>query len=294
LKHCPNSGCLYREETGKPAEFRDEIERCTDCDTPLVSGPAPDRASRRADSDEEAAAPVTIATFPNDFSAHLTRAHLASVGVDAAVLFDHFPYRSAASWVQLSVRGDEAGKAVEFLETCNLTETPIPPEDQLAHLGRRIVVARWFALSQVTSPVLFVLVLGLAIVHGLIGIPAVPADSETDPLGQYTESLGVEQAKRARIQPGELAVTAIAFLLCAVVTSIFVGAFVLGRRAPIPALRTALYTLYAVVVGMVLLNLDYPGEVIRILLGMIIPTAALVRGIEAARMARRLRASPRY
>ncbi len=40
MKHCPNLECFGRERDGVVPEFRDEIERCLDCDTSLAVGAA--------------------------------------------------------------------------------------------------------------------------------------------------------------------------------------------------------------------------------------------------------------
>lgn len=40
MKHCPNPECAGRERDGVVPEFRDEIERCLDCDTALAVGAA--------------------------------------------------------------------------------------------------------------------------------------------------------------------------------------------------------------------------------------------------------------
>ena len=40
MKHCPNPECAGRERDGVVPEFRDEIERCLDCDTSLAAGAA--------------------------------------------------------------------------------------------------------------------------------------------------------------------------------------------------------------------------------------------------------------
>ena len=287
MKYCPNSDCPHRFETGRPAEFRDGVERCTDCGTELEAGPAPNPVPRR---DDPGATPVTIARFTNDFSAHVARAHLESAGLTAAVLFDHFPYRTAIDWVHLSVRADQAAEAIEFLETCDLSETPVPVEDRLAHLEHRILIGRWFAFSQGLVPLILVFVSGIVFVLALFGIAAIPAVYEPDPLEEYAEPIGGEQVERVWVDPGELMEMGIAVGAMAVLAAVFVGAFIFGKRAPGVALRTALYTLYVVVAVTFLANLGEPGLGVWILLRMIIPTAAMIRGIEAARLAGRLRA----
>ena len=38
-RHCPNSECLHLELTGRPAEYREHVEVCSDCGATLQLGP---------------------------------------------------------------------------------------------------------------------------------------------------------------------------------------------------------------------------------------------------------------
>ena len=49
MKHCPNPECAGLERDGVVPEFRDEIARCLDCDTPLLAGMAIPSSSDEAD-----------------------------------------------------------------------------------------------------------------------------------------------------------------------------------------------------------------------------------------------------
>ncbi len=40
MKHCPNQQCPHLQAHGIASEYRDEIEKCSECGTPLVDGPA--------------------------------------------------------------------------------------------------------------------------------------------------------------------------------------------------------------------------------------------------------------
>jgi PPOX class probable F420-dependent enzyme len=41
MKHCPNRQCPFLLENNLPSEFRDDVEICPDCGTPLAMGEAP-------------------------------------------------------------------------------------------------------------------------------------------------------------------------------------------------------------------------------------------------------------
>lgn len=42
MKHCPNPDCPFLHQYKMVAEFRDEVNTCPDCGTPLVAGAAPE------------------------------------------------------------------------------------------------------------------------------------------------------------------------------------------------------------------------------------------------------------
>ncbi len=42
MKHCPNPDCPFLHQYKMVAEFRDEVNTCPDCGTPLAPGPAPE------------------------------------------------------------------------------------------------------------------------------------------------------------------------------------------------------------------------------------------------------------
>lgn len=74
---CPNPDCPHRQETGHAAEFRDGVERCSDCDTALVAADAGAVAEAEAESIEMA----VLTTLSEPASATLVRALLDEAGI---------------------------------------------------------------------------------------------------------------------------------------------------------------------------------------------------------------------
>jgi len=195
------------------------------------------------------------------------------------VLFEHSPYRTTAPWVQLQVPLAEAGAAVEFMEMQDLKEDPASIEDQIAHLQRRVLIARWFVLAQSTSLVLLAIVFGLVVLYGMIGFP-------TETYEDYLDESKVQRV--APPDPALVVVSGFLFVLCVISAAIFVSVFLVARRSPFPALKTALYTFYVIAAGQFLMSLGSPADVLRLLLGVVMFAAAVTRGIEAAQLAKEL------
>jgi len=74
---CPNPECPHRQETGHAAEFRDDVERCSDCGTPLVAADPAAVAEAEAESIEMA----VLTTLTEPAEAAIVRALLDEAGI---------------------------------------------------------------------------------------------------------------------------------------------------------------------------------------------------------------------
>jgi hypothetical protein len=75
MKHCPNPECSHLEETGRAGEYREDIERCSDCGTDLAPGEPPE-IDRPGQLRWEG-----IVEVPDPHAAHLVKSALAMEGI---------------------------------------------------------------------------------------------------------------------------------------------------------------------------------------------------------------------
>ena len=75
MKHCPNPECSHLDETGRAGEYRDDIERCSDCGADLAGG-APPEIDRPGQLRWEG-----IVEVPDPHAAHLVKSALAMEGI---------------------------------------------------------------------------------------------------------------------------------------------------------------------------------------------------------------------
>ena len=75
MKHCPNSECSHLDETGRAGEYRDDIQRCSDCGSDLAAG-APPEIERPGQLRWEA-----VVEVPDQHAAHLVKSALAMEGI---------------------------------------------------------------------------------------------------------------------------------------------------------------------------------------------------------------------
>jgi uncharacterized RDD family membrane protein YckC len=139
IKHCPNPNCPHLEATGEAAEFRKDIELCSDCGTSLAFGNAASAVGQQAGhSDEtEIARFVTIATFRDPHVAKLAKGRLESEGIEA------FVAEEGLLEGMLNVRGEGAGLQVRETDARRATEIldswPVKPESLWSVKGEKTV-----------------------------------------------------------------------------------------------------------------------------------------------------------
>ena len=120
MKHCPNPECPYLLKHGVAAEYEDRVEKCLDCGTPLVDGPAPKPAS---DNEEQEPLPEleVIRTVMHTTEADLIKARLEAEGIPVFLknyetINANWFYANALGWIQVVVREQDAERAKQILE----------------------------------------------------------------------------------------------------------------------------------------------------------------------------------
>jgi DNA-directed RNA polymerase subunit RPC12/RpoP len=144
MKHCPNPDCPFLFEHGIAVEYEDRMEKCLDCGTPLVAGPAP-----RPEKDEPQLLPdlVLIRTTMHTTEADLIKARLEAAGIPVFLknyetINANWFYANALGWVQVMVREQDAARARQILDEA-AGETVIdelPEGDEVEFIDEDVVV----------------------------------------------------------------------------------------------------------------------------------------------------------
>lgn len=132
MKYCPNPDCPHYLEIGKPAEFLDEIDLCSDCGTRLQWGD--EREPILTQPEPEAVVPwEEVAVFSNDYQAKFAKGRLEAEGIEAVFLDEHnalldFCCHWSDGGIKLAVRQEDAAAAREIL---NADYSQAVPEGEL-------------------------------------------------------------------------------------------------------------------------------------------------------------------
>jgi hypothetical protein len=131
VKHCPNPDCVHLAETGRAGEFRDSIEKCSDCGAVLAGGPPPEVEPGRL-----AWSRVEVPADP-----HLlrqARAALETAGIPSvtqkAGKTGHMLGGEALA-MELFVPEHLAQEAAVTLERALHAPVPLPDDDDLEFVG---------------------------------------------------------------------------------------------------------------------------------------------------------------
>ncbi len=137
MKHCPNPECPDLLAHGRPGEYRDEIESCPYCGTPLRWGPAPEPAGggegelppveELRESDGELA---RVGHFTDHGEAELARGFLEAQGIPARIARDaaggNRPVMGAMLGIRLLVPASLAAEAEALLAATEDVEQEPP------------------------------------------------------------------------------------------------------------------------------------------------------------------------
>ena len=144
MKHCPNPDCPFFLEHGVAAEYGDRVEKCLDCGTLLVDGPAP-----RPEEDEPQLLPdlVLIRTTMHTTEADLIKARLEAAGIPVFLknyetINANWFYANALGWVQVMVREQDAARARQILDEAaeEIVIDDLPEEEGVEFIEEDVVV----------------------------------------------------------------------------------------------------------------------------------------------------------
>ena len=125
MKYCPNIDCPFRKEFNKASQFRDEVEICPDCGSPLISGEAPQPQSEPHEKQEL----VVIANYMYPHQAHLARITLEAKNIRAFIRDEYTVgiqslYGHAFGGIKLEVAKTDAHRALEILDEDETGQKP--------------------------------------------------------------------------------------------------------------------------------------------------------------------------
>jgi hypothetical protein len=117
MKHCDNPECPYFKRVNKFAEYRDDINTCSDCGSVLKNGERPDIEYEQEEIDPL----VNISSYRDLQDAYLVRGKLESDGIRVFLRNEHtigvqWLYSTALGGVKLDVPESQAKKALSLLE----------------------------------------------------------------------------------------------------------------------------------------------------------------------------------
>lgn len=138
MRYCPNDKCQFLKDHHSRSTYEDNVEKCIDCGTALMTGdPTPPPATQDDEVEDQLAGLVPIVAFENAHAAYLAKHTLESQGIpaflraqnpDAAV--GDAPEREAP--VELAVPSPYAPDARRLLDqaaaACNEVEPPAPED----------------------------------------------------------------------------------------------------------------------------------------------------------------------
>ena len=146
MKHCPNPECPYFLEFGVAAEYEDRVEKCLDCGTPLVDGPAPRPVHKKKPKGPLPDLEV-IRTVIHTTEADLIKARLEAAGIPVFLknyetINANWFYANALGWIQVVVREQDAERAKQILEEMDeVTDLEELPESaQVEFIEEDVVV----------------------------------------------------------------------------------------------------------------------------------------------------------
>jgi hypothetical protein len=136
MKYCPNPACPHLLDTGKAAEFLDEIQACSDCGTRLEWGE--DGETVIPVSEPEVVEPwVVVTEFTSGYEAVIAKGRLESEGIEVMFLDEHnanseFLCTCGYGEIKLVVREKDAPDAREILAA---DYSRVVPDDETEPTG---------------------------------------------------------------------------------------------------------------------------------------------------------------
>lgn len=137
MKHCPNPECPDRPAHGRPGEYRDEVDVCPFCGTPLEWGPPPEPVSRGnadlpppGEPGDSNSGPAAVGHFMDEGEAELARGFLEARGIPARIARDTAGWYPSAlgamTGIRLLVPASLAAEAESLLAAVEETEEEPP------------------------------------------------------------------------------------------------------------------------------------------------------------------------
>lgn len=116
MKYCPNPDCSHAEVVGSPAEYRDEVQVCADCGTPLKWGEPP----KQTGEVKKPGIPLVMVDRFNDLMlAQMIRSKLESEGITVYLKNEHGPpisvFPGGGAEIDLMVPEPEVRRAREII-----------------------------------------------------------------------------------------------------------------------------------------------------------------------------------
>ena len=125
MPYCPNPDCSHLQRTQSPAEFRNGIERCSDCNTPLTPQPPQLRTEHSRQSSEalvsKRSVEWTLLTKVNNaHEANLIQSRLEAEDILVSIADEHMnhlvpAHSSILGWIKLRVPVEDLDRAQTIL-----------------------------------------------------------------------------------------------------------------------------------------------------------------------------------
>jgi len=117
LKYCDNAKCPYFIRVNKYAEYRDEVNKCSDCGSVLKKGERPDLQNKEQ---KEIDPIVNISSYRDLQDAYLAKGKLESEGIKVFLKNEYtigvqWLYSGALGGVKLDVPKSQAQQALDIL-----------------------------------------------------------------------------------------------------------------------------------------------------------------------------------